>query len=204
MLYQIPNIYVPQGRVILASESDIRYAWKHAQESGIQMEGRVRVEQYRDGECLWDAWDPIPNILPTEGLNHILDVVMGAQAKSSTWYVGIFDANVTPAAAHTASAQLGAAGTYGECQDAEYDLPLTNRPEYIDVAAAAGVMTNAASKAQFTILAANTIYGAIMTDTQPKTDTSGDLLAAKKFTNSRAVVDNDELYVTYQVTATSS
>lgn len=204
MLYQIPSIYVPQGRVILAKEADIRYAWKHAQESGIQMEGRLRLEHYRDGECLWDAWDPIPNILPTEGLNHILDVVMGAQAKSSTWYVGIYDQNVTPAAGNTAAVHLGAAGTYGECQDAEYDLPVTNRPEYIDVAAAAGVMTNAASKAQFTIAATITVYGAFMTDTQPKTDTTGDLLAAKKFTTARAVVDDDELYVTYQVTATSS
>ncbi len=202
MLNQIPNIYVPKGRVILAKESDIRYAYKHSRESGIQMEGRVRVEQYRDGECLWDAWDPIPNIVTTDGLNHILDVVMGAQAKSTTWYVFLFLANVTPVSGDT-SAKLGSANAYDEAQDDSYD-PATNRPEYIDVAAAAGVMTNAASKAQFTMKLTETVYGAGMVDVQAKTAVTGDLLAAKKFTNSRAVVLDDELYVTYQISATST
>lgn len=204
MIDKVPEIFISAHRVLLAKPSDVKYALKHEAESHAQLMGHVRLTHYRDGNLIYDAWDPVPNILPTEGLDHILDVVMGATAKSTTWYVGIFDQNVTPAAGDTATAKLGAAGTYGECQDAEYDVPATNRPEYIDVASSAGVMTNAASKAQFTIASSITVYGAIMTDKQPKTDTTGVLLAAKKFTNSRAVVDNDELYVTYQVTATSS
>jgi hypothetical protein len=205
----VPDIWTPdyqpqrKGRVGLYKESDIRYAQKHAKESNMQIEGRVRVEHYRDGKCLWDDWEPEPNIVPTVGLNHFLDVVMGAVAKSTTWYVGIFKNNVAPLAGHTAT-ELGSVGSYGECQDADYDLPLTNRPEYIDVAAAAGVMTNTASKAQFTIAATITVYGAAMVDVQAKTSAAGTMLAAKLFTNSRAVIDNDELFVTYQMTATSS
>ncbi len=203
---KVPDIWTPEnaGRVGLYNESDIRYAHKHSRESEIRMEGRVRLEHYRGGKCLWDAWEPESNIIPTEGLNHFLDVVMGAQAKSTTWYVGIFVADYTPAAGDTAAAKLGGQVPYDEGQDADYDLPLTNRPEYIDVAAAAGVMTNTASKAQFTIAATITVYGAFLVDSQAKNSTAGDLLAAKKFTNSRAVVDDDELYVTYQITATSS
>lgn len=200
----VPEIVLPKGRRLMKTEQDVNYAWKYRDESEMQLEGRLRLEHYRDGVCLFDEWDPTPNIVTTVGLNHFLDVVLGATAKSATWYVFIFKNNVTPAAGDTAAAKLGAAGTYGECQDADYDLPLTNRPEYIDVPAAAGVMTNAASKAQFTIAATITVYGAGIVDVAAKTGTTGTLAAAKKFTTSRAVVDNDELFVTYQVTGTSS
>lgn len=191
------------NKKIITKADDLLYAYKHKRESRLQLEGRVRLEHFRDGKLLFDEWEPEPNIVTTAGLNHFLDVVLGATAKSTTWYVFIFKNNVTPAAGDTA-AKLGAAGAYGECQDADYDLPLTNRPEYIDVPAAAGVMTNTASKAQFTMAASITVYGAGMVDVQAKTGTTGTLLAAKKFTTARVVVDDDELFVTYQHTATSS
>lgn len=144
------------------------------------------------------------NILPIQGLNIVLDVAIGATAKEAAWYVYIFKNNYTPIATNTASNSCGAAGLHGECQDADYDVPTTNRPAYTIVAAAAGVITNAASKASFQIADSITVYGAGVVSSQAKTATTGYLLAAKKFAASRAVVDDDVLYVTYQITASSS
>ncbi len=170
----------------------------------LALRGDVFIDHWRDGKFLCFEKHVGKNILPTQGLNEILDVAVGAVAKESAWYVYIFKNNYTPLATNTAATSLGAAGLHGECQDADYDVPLTNRPAYTIVAAAAGVITNAASKAAFTIAASITVYGAGVCSSQAKTAVTGFLLAAKKFDVARAVIDNDVLYVTYQVTATSS
>lgn len=180
---------------------------KHAFEKEIltkslQIEGWVKCDHFRGGKLIHTQEGS--NIIPTAGLNHFLDVVMGATAKISTWYVGIFTNNITPDAGDVPGTELGAAGTYGEGQDADYDVPATNKPEYIDVPAAAGVMTNVASPAAFTIAATITVYGAFLSSGIAKTATTGTLLASKLFSSSRAVIDDDVLSVTYQITAASA
>lgn len=164
--------------------------------------GIVTLKHFREDKLIYQN-EESHNLLVDQGLNHFLNVVMGVDAKITTWYVGIFVNNVTPAAADTPGAQLGAAGTYGEGQDADYDLPLTNKPEYIDVPATAKVMTNGASPASFTIAATLTIFGAFISSVSAKTATTGTLLAAKQFDASRAVIDNDILTVQYDITAAS-
>ncbi len=124
---------------------------------------------------------------------------------SEIFYVGIFKANVTPVAGNTALACLGAAGSYLECQDADYDLPLTNKPAYTTEDTAIATITNAvAGKAAFTMAASITVYGAFLSTVAAKTATTGYLTAAKRFTASRAVIDDDELAITYEINVTSS
>lgn len=166
-----------------------------------QFRGDVIMEHFRAGKLIGVSTGT--NLIVDQGLNHFLNVVMGADAKITTWYVGIFKNNVTPAAANTPATALGAAGTYGEGQDADYDLPLTNKPEYIDVPAAAKVMSNSGTPASFTIAATITVYGAFISSVAAKTGTTGTLLAAKKFDASRPVIDNDILTVQYDITAAS-
>lgn len=163
--------------------------------------GTVFMKHSRNGRVIYQ--EVSKNLIVDEGLNHFLNVVMGATAKISTWYVGIFTNNVTPAAADVPATELGAAGTYGEGQDADYDLPLTNKPEYIDAPATAKVMSNSGTPASFTIAATITVYGAFISSVAAKTATTGTLLAAKKFDASRAVIDNDVLTVQYDITAAS-
>lgn len=179
-----------------------RDAVKAAMSGNAQIEGLVTLDHFREGKIIYNETGK--NIITTEGLNQILNVVFGAVAKDATIYCGIFKSNVTPAAGNTAASQLGAAGTYGECQDADYDDPATNRPEWVDAAASAGVITNSASKASFTIAASITVYGAFLASSQAKTATTGVLYAAKRFDTSRAVVDDDVLQVTYQLSLSSS
>jgi len=49
-----------------------------------------------------------------------------------------------------------------------------------------------------------TVYGAFLTNKQAKTDSSGTMMCAKRFGTPRAVIADDEIYVTYQVTTTTS
>jgi hypothetical protein len=186
-------------------KKEMAYALKHRGD-GVVFTGNVRVEHWRDGKNLYDAWMKKPNIFTTEGMAFILNTMLHdlSKAASNIWYVGIFKNNVTPALGDTAAAKRGAAGTYGECQDADYDAPATTCPAYVPVDTATAVITNAASKAEFTMNASITVYGAFLGNVAAKTATTGVLLCAKKFDSSRAVIADDVLAVTYQVTASSS
>jgi hypothetical protein len=171
----------------------------------VQICGEVWLDHKRNGEFLCFEEYMGKNLVPTEGLNHLLNVGVGATAKEAAWYCGIFKgSSYTPAASNTAATTLGSGGLCTECLDADYDTPATNRPAYTMAAASGGVITNSASKAEFTINASISVYGAFIASSQAKTATTGVLLAIKAFTAARAVIDTDILYVTYSLTATSS
>lgn len=137
------------------------------------------------------------NILPTEGLNHLLDVLLHGATQVTPWYVAIFEGNYTPVAGLTA-----ATFTASATESTAYDE--TTRVAYDEAAAADGVTDNSASRAVFTMNATKTIYGGALLSSSAKSATTGTLLAAAKFSASRAVVDDDELAIKYSITATSS
>ena len=188
--------------------ADLAYAAKHREESGIKFTGNVHLRHERGGVVLHNAWEPTHNTFTTEGMNRLLDIIFGTASKagSAIWYVGIFKNNVTPGVTDTAAAKLGAAGSYGECQDADYSSPATNKPSYTIAASASASCTNAASAASFTMAGgANfTVYGAFLGTGAAKTDTTGYLMCAKKFGTARAVIAADVLAVTYVVSCTTS
>lgn len=184
---------------------ELRYAVKH-QEDGLKLRGIWQCDQFRNGKLISGGYPEPPNIFPTLGIGRMLTVYFHdiAKAAEEIFYVGIFKANVTPAAGDTAAAKLGAAGTYLECQDADYDLPLTDKPAYTTVDTETATITNAAARAEFTIAATITVYGAFLGTSKAKTAVDGYLTAAKRFVASRAVIDNDVLSITYEISVTSS
>jgi hypothetical protein len=183
--------------------NDARYAFKHLPESGLKLHGHVWTEHYRAGNLI-HACDQGGNTFTTEGMARILNVCFRAQATDAAIYCGIYKGVVTPAVGDTAAAKLGAGGTYSECQDTDYDSPATNRPAYTMASTSTAVATNTASKATFVMNASITVYGAFLASSQAKTATSGTLFCAKNFTASRAVIADDELAITYQITLTTS
>ena len=194
------------GRIIIPSrdEAEFVYAAKHMPESGLQFFGDVQCDHFRDNKLIHTQRGK--NTFTTEGMARILNIIFGDQSKagSAIFYVGIFHNNVTPTVSDTAAVCLGAAGTYGESQDADY-TPNTNKPGYTIASTVAATCTNAASAAVFTIVAASvTIYGAFLSTAAAKTATSGYLTAAKKFGTARAVITADVLAVTYAITCTTS
>lgn len=159
--------------------------------------GVFDTEHRRGGDLL--VRDVSPNIIPTEGLNHLLDVLVHGAAQIDPWYVALFKGNVTP------GATLTGATFASVCTEAtEYDE--TTRQAYVEGAAAAGVSHNGDSRAVFTMNGAITVYGGALLSAQAKGDaTAGSIcLAASKFSASRAVVAGDELATKYTLTATSS
>jgi hypothetical protein len=189
----------------LRDSAETRYAAKHALEAGLQFHGNVWTDHFRDGKLIHQC-DQGGNTFTTEGMAYLLNIIFGTTSKagSAIWYVGIFKNNVTPAVGDTVAVKLGAAGTYGECQDADYDTPATNKPAYTIAATTTAVCTNTASAASFTMAAGITVYGAFLSTVAAKTATTGYLMCAKAFTSARAVIDNDVLAVTYQITCTTS
>lgn len=137
------------------------------------------------------------NIMPTEGLNYLLDVGIRAQSQLTAWYIGIFEGNYTPVLADTA-AGFPAASTESTAY-AE-----TTRQAYTIVAASGGVLTNAASPAVFTMNATKTIYGGFIASASAKSATTGKLVSAAQFSSSKAVQATDVLSITATITLTSS
>lgn len=187
---------------IITDEKDIQYAMKHLIESNLAMHGHVWTEHFRDGRLI-DFTDHGSNTFTTEGMANILNTYFKAATQPAAIYCGVFKNNVVPALADTAAVKLGAAGTYGECQDADY-TPATNRPAYTIATTATASITNTASKAEFTVAAAATWYGAFLATSQAKTATTGTLICAKKFTTARAVEIADVINVIYAITMTTS
>jgi len=186
----------------IRDDAKARYAIQHHQESGLQFHGHVICDHFRNGLLIHTQEGS--NIFTTEGMARILNVCFRAQTTDAAIYVGIFKGNVTPALGDTAAAKLGGGSPWYECLDADYDSPATNKPAYTMASTSTAVATNTASKATFVMNASITVYGAFLSTVMAKTATSGTLFCGKAFAVPRAVVADDELAITYQITLSSS
>ena len=197
LIHRVNPLVVP-----FRDDPDLRYSFRHRGFSGMAVHGLVTCEHFRNGNLIHTQTGL--NTFTTEGMARILNIVFRAQTTEAAIYCGIFKNNVTPALGNTAATALGAAGTYGECQDADYDSPATNKPAYTMASTATAVATNTASKATFVMNASITVYGAFLSTAAAKTAVSGTLFCGKAFAASRAVIADDELAVTYTITLTTS
>jgi hypothetical protein len=186
----------------LAEDVEIAHALKHHKDK-LAFEGMVTAEHARGGRIIHRQVGK--NTFTTQGMAKMLNIMFHdiSKAASNIWYVGIFKNNITPALGDTA-AKLGSGNAYGECQDSDYDDPLTNRPSYVTEDTTTAVISNVNSKAHFVMAGSITVYGAFLSDAAAKTASTGTLMCAKRFGTPRAVIADDEIYVTYQITATTS
>lgn len=186
----------------LAEDVEIAHALKHHKDR-LAFQGMVTAEHARGGKIIHSQTGK--NTFTTAGMAKMLNIMFHdiSKAASNIWYVGIFKNNITPALGDTA-AKLGSGNAYGECQDSDYDNPLTNRPSYATEDTTTAVISNVNSKAHFVMAASITVYGAFLSDEAAKTSSTGTLMCAKRFGTPRAVIADDEIYVTYQITATTS
>ena len=149
----------------------------------------------RDGVII-DEWEQ-PNLVVNEGLDALLNIMFHGSTQIGTWYIGVFEGNYTPVATVTA-ATITAAST----ESTAYDE--SARVAYNEAAASAQAITNSANRATFTFNATKTIYGAFLVSASAKSATTGTLFSAARFATSKAVVDDDELLLTYSFTAASA
>lgn len=163
-------------------------------QQGILMGGRFHGQIVRKGKVIDEFEDH--NLVVNEGLNHILNTQFNGGTQVATWYLGVFEGNYTPVPTVTA-ATIAAAST--ECT--AYDEAA--RVVFNEAPAAAQSITNSANKATFTFNATKTIYGAFLVSASAKSSTSGVLFSAARFSSAKAVIDDDELLLTYTFNASS-
>lgn len=153
------------------------------------------VEHLRNGELI-DTFQ-VSNLVPDEGLNHALGVLLKAETQQTTWYVGLFEGNYTPTNTITAATVTSVAT---ECT--AYDE--TTRVEWIGGAISGGAVSNTASTAAFTINATKAIYGGFMVSSSAKSSTVGILVSIVRFPTVKNVEATDILRVTASFTNISA
>lgn len=143
------------------------------------------------------------NQVPTEGLNHVLDVVLHGTTQVATWYIALYGGAVDPAANWTA-ANVTANST--EITSGSEGYSESTRVAFNEAAAAAGSITNAANKAQFTIVTATTlsVNGIFLASASAKGATTGSLFSATRFASTRSLSNGDLFNIGYTINATAS
>jgi len=142
-------------------------------------------------------YERLDNLQPIEGLNHMLSVEFAAGTQVTTWYTGIFEGNYTPL---TTSVMSTFPSLATECT--AYDE--STRPAWVEAAPASGLVTNSASRAEFTMNATKTLYGTFISSSSVKSGTSGVLASAGKFSAAKSVDSGDILRVTHGIQLTST
>lgn len=153
------------------------------------------VEVIKDGVVV--DREELHNLMPTEGLNHMLSVMLAGGAQVGTWYLGLFEGNYTPVAGDTAAtfpASATETTTYVEA----------TRVAFTPGAIAGGAANNSAARAEFTSNSNKTVYGAFMVSASGKGAASGVLLSAAKFSTTKSFDSGSILRVTAGFTTAST
>ena len=151
--------------------------------------GRFIIQCYHDGVLLWE--DEAANLWTNEGMDFMLDVMFNEETQIS-WYVILYEDDTEPSADMTYAVPV-----FTECE--AYDE--ATRPAFTTAAASSQTVTNAASRAEFSINDTKTLYGAAIVggdDTKGDVAGGGVLFSVAAFTAERAAAANDVLLVTYE------
>lgn len=144
-----------------------------------------------------------PNIVPTEGLNYLLQAGVNNSGGLGSWYIAPYSANVAPGATLTA-----ANFTSTQTEWTEYNES-TRQQWVVPGSPTGGSFDNSASLAVFTgantIATYDSVYGAAILSASAKSATSGKILACVAFTSgARQVHATDLLSIQYTLAATST
>lgn len=140
------------------------------------------------------------NIIPDEGLNHILNVIMKSGSQITTWYCMLHSGSGTPSAALTAA---NYDATLSEITSSAEGYSEATRVTWVGDAVDTGntEVVNDASPAEFTIVTASTLVvnGAGLTSVNTKGSGSGTLISAGKFTAARNLSNTDTFSLKYKI-----
>ena len=161
-------------------------------ESSMSPQGHFTVEHIRDGEILQTY--SFPNGVTNVGKDNILEVAFHSGTQITTWYVGLVDLiSFTALAAADTIASHG-----GWVEFTSYTE--STRVTWAADAAASQAISNS-TPATFNINATGTVKGVFVVSNNVKSGTTGTLWATALFTADVAVVNTDQLKVTYTVSA---
>jgi hypothetical protein len=153
----------------------------------------------KDGNLKWQELDR-PNVVTTEGLNYLLEVMFrhGLQIQDNDWFITAIETDTTAAITQT----------YAVPVYTEWDgYTEAARQLYVPAAASGGAVTNTASKAIFTASEDKTLYGGALVgggsaaSTWKDTAGGGILFCYSKFSSSKAVESGDTFKITCAIQA---
>jgi len=137
-------------------------------------------ESYSPDGVLLAEWEQ-RNLIPDAGRDYLLNSALNGASQLSTWYIGLFGANRTPASADTMTLFLA------DCDESTaYTTTANARLALTPDALSGGVWSNVGTKAEFTFASADSIYGAFITSGGTRASTAGLLLSATKFDTMQA------------------
>lgn len=131
-----------------------------------------------DGTVL--SKDRVLNLVPTEGMTLIGNILFKGAAVPAAWYIGLFESNYTPAAGLTA-ANLGA--TLTEC----VSYSEVTRPAFVPGTVVGGAVDNVLSRAEFTFTAAKTVYGGFISSSSVKGGAGGAIISVARYATAKSV-----------------
>lgn len=146
-------------------------------------------------------WERNPNLLPTEGLAHILNVALGTTPKPSGYYLALFSGSAAPAANWTAANFASVASEVVSMTEG-YTSP--TRPVWTPKNTATGSIDNMDAVASLTIATSSqlNVTGAAMLSNSTRGGTTGVLVSAAKYSAARVFQDGDTYDVGYRVSLT--
>jgi len=147
-------------------------------------------------------WETSPNLLPTEGLNFMLDSFVSSHS-AIPLYMSLYAGPISPAANWTQASYHGTVSEVGGAPDGYSE---SVRQTWTAAAAATATKDNYSSPAAFTIVSASAlnVNGASLHTVSTKQGTSGSLISSTRFNAQRTFANTDVFDVKYQLALTSS
>jgi len=148
-----------------------------------------------------EQWIDDPNLLPTEGINALLDNMNAASGLAA--YISLYSGNVSPQSTWTAS-NYTIQST--EITSGSEGYSEGTRQLWSAAAASSGSKDNYASPAVFSIVTAGTLFvnGIGLHTNSGKGNPAGKLFSATRFSAERSFSNTDEFDVKYRLTITST
>ena len=146
-------------------------------------------------------WTRTENLIPTEGLAHILNVALGTTTKPASYHLALFSAAAQPAANWTAASFASAAS---EIVSMTEGYSAATRPTWTPTNTSTNSIDNMAAVAKVTMKTASslTVQGAAMLTNSSKGSTAGALISASKYAAPRVFQDGDTYEIGYRISLT--
>jgi hypothetical protein len=164
-------------------------------------ESRIYVKGIYSVRKNQEPWEDYENLIPTEGLNWMLDNYIAATGVAA--FVSLYGAAISPTALWTAASYPA---TATEITSGSEGYSEATRVSWAAAAAASATKDNYASPAVFTIVTATSlaVNGIALHTVSTKGATTGKLLSATRFGATKTFTNTDEFNVKYRLALTSS
>ena len=142
------------------------------------------------------------NLLPTEGLAHLLNVALGTVAKPAGYYLAIFSGSAAPAANWSAASFAAVANEIISMSEGHTNA---SRPQWTPSTTSTGSIDNMTSVATLTIATASqlNVTGAALLSSGQRGGTNGVLVSASLYAAPRVFQNGDTYELGYRINLTT-